>query len=42
MKTTCSSAFEITVIGSRRTPRRPSDGSTLIAYSGSIRQRSDM
>ena len=39
---TCSSAFATTVVGSSSTPRRPSDGSTLIAYSGSMRQRSDM
>ena len=40
--TTCSHAFVTTVVGSRRTPSRPSDGSTFIAYSGSIRQRSDI
>ena len=36
------SALATTVVGSSSTPRSPSDGSTFIAYSGSMRQRSDM
>src|SRR4029453_15675416 len=39
---TCSQALVTTVVGSRRTPRSPRELSTFIAYSGSIRQRSDM
>ena len=42
MYATCSRAFVMTVVGSSRTPRMPRLGSTLMAYSGSIRQRSDM
>ena len=40
--TTCSHAFATTVVGSSSTPRSPSEGSIFMAYSGSIRQRSDM
>src|SRR6516165_910768 len=40
--TTCSHAFVTTVVGSRSTPRIPSEWSIFMAYSGSIRQRSDM
>ena len=39
---TCSQAFATTVVGSSSTPRSPRDRSTFMAYSGSIRQRSDM
>ena len=40
--TICSQALVTTVVGSSRTPRSPRELSTFIAYSGSIRQRSDM
>ncbi len=42
MTKVCSSALVMTVIGSSNTPSSPREESTLMAYSGSIRQRSDM
>src|SRR5688572_776651 len=39
---TCSQALVTTVVGSSSTPRRPSERSTFMAYSGSIRHLSDM
>jgi hypothetical protein len=39
---TCSQALVTTVVGSSSTPRRPSERSTFMVYSGSIRHLSDM
>ena len=42
MTATSSQALATTVVGSSSTPRMPSEGSSLVKYPGSIRQRSDM
>ena len=40
--TICFHALVTIVVGSSKTPERPGDASTFIAYSGSLLQRSDM
>ena len=42
MMKACSNALVMTVIGSSSTPSSPREESTLMAYSGSMRQRSDI